>query len=303
MLLVKAVLEVWLVCVMAAISSVCVNSVTQGHRAQFVENVSRSNKSVRGISSSGLPERVSSSEFCSSSTVSLTTGKSKSSAERRGGRVCLADFIGSIKPATRCSALPGDGNTAGSSPNLGKSTSGKNLRWVEEEVEFLGNEESGIRNVSVVRALSEDGNESSVAELLEADRPQPVAVTEGTGNQVTMEMVSAAMGGSTSEAQVMAAPLYRPKLVWFAKSEDEENKYLDRAINATLAGAAISYAITKVVTVDHDYWHGWTMFEILKYAPLHNWHAYEDFLKSNPVLAKMMISGVVYSIGDWIGQV
>jgi hypothetical protein len=41
----------------------------------------------------------------------------------------------------------------------------------------------------------------------------------------------------------------------------------------------------------------------LKYAPLHNWKAYEEVLKSNPVLAKMMISGVVYSIGDWIGQV
>jgi hypothetical protein len=48
---------------------------------------------------------------------------------------------------------------------------------------------------------------------------------------------------------------------------------------------------------------GWTVFEILKYAPLHNWKAYEEVLKSNPVLAKMMISGVVYSIGDWIGQV
>lgn len=290
-------------CVMAAISSVCVNSVAQGRRAHFVEHASRSSKSARGISSSGLPERVSSSEFCSSSTVSVTTVNSKLSAARRGGRVGLADFIGSIKPATRCSALPGDGPTAGSSPNLGKSTNGKTLRWVEEEVEFLGIEESSVRNVSVVRALCEDGSESFVVDLRDSDRPQPVAVTEAIGSQVTMEMVSAAMGGSISEVQVMAAPLYRPKLVWFAKSEDEENKYLDRAVNAALAGAAISYAITKVVTVDHDYWHGWTMFEILKYAPVHNWHAYEDFLKSNPVLAKMMISGVVYSIGDWIGQV
>ncbi len=48
---------------------------------------------------------------------------------------------------------------------------------------------------------------------------------------------------------------------------------------------------------------GWTVFEILKYAPLHNWKAYEEVLKVNPVLAKMMISGIVYSIGDWIGQV
>ncbi|XP_021758533.1 PXMP2/4 family protein 4-like [Chenopodium quinoa] len=47
---------------------------------------------------------------------------------------------------------------------------------------------------------------------------------------------------------------------------------------------------------------GWTIFEILRYAPQHNWSAYEEILKTNPVLAKMVISGVVYSIGDWIAQ-
>lgn len=48
---------------------------------------------------------------------------------------------------------------------------------------------------------------------------------------------------------------------------------------------------------------GWTLYEILKYVPEHNWIAYEQSLKANPVLAKMAISGVVYSIGDWIAQV
>lgn len=48
---------------------------------------------------------------------------------------------------------------------------------------------------------------------------------------------------------------------------------------------------------------GWTLYEILRYAPEHNWTAYEDALETNPVLAKMVISGVVYSLGDWIAQV
>lgn len=48
---------------------------------------------------------------------------------------------------------------------------------------------------------------------------------------------------------------------------------------------------------------GWTLYEILRYAPEHNWIAYEEALKTNPVLAKMAISGVVYAIGDWIAQV
>ena len=48
---------------------------------------------------------------------------------------------------------------------------------------------------------------------------------------------------------------------------------------------------------------GWTIFEILRYMPEHNWSAYEEALKANPLLVKMMISGIVYSLGDWIAQV
>ncbi|KAL2926385.1 Peroxisomal membrane protein 2 [Bienertia sinuspersici] len=80
------------------------------------------------------------------------------------------------------------------------------------------------------------------------------------------------------------------------------DKLIDRAINATIVLVAGTFAITKLVTIDHDYWHGWTIYEILRYAPIHNWNAYEEILKTNPVLVKMMISGVVYSVGDWIAQ-
>ncbi|KAF9607982.1 hypothetical protein IFM89_003990 [Coptis chinensis] len=84
--------------------------------------------------------------------------------------------------------------------------------------------------------------------------------------------------------------------------EVDFEKLIDRAINATIVLAAGSFAITKLLTIDSDYWHGWTIYEILRYAPLHNWTAYEEALRENPVLAKMMISGVVYSLGDWIAQ-
>lgn len=55
----------------------------------------------------------------------------------------------------------------------------------------------------------------------------------------------------------------------------------------------------KIFTVSQ----GWTLYEVLRYAPEHNWTAYEEALKTNPVLAKMMISGIVYFLGDWIAQV
>lgn len=83
---------------------------------------------------------------------------------------------------------------------------------------------------------------------------------------------------------------------------EDLNKMVDRAINTAIVLAASTFAITKLVTIDRDYWHGWTLYEIVRYAPLHNWTAYVEALKTNPVLAKMMISGVVYSLGDWIAQ-
>ncbi|KAJ4729860.1 Peroxisomal membrane (Mpv17/PMP22) family protein [Melia azedarach] len=83
---------------------------------------------------------------------------------------------------------------------------------------------------------------------------------------------------------------------------DENDRLITRAINATIVLGAGTVAVTKLLTIDHDYWHGWTLYEVLRYAPEHNWIAYEQALKTNPVLAKMAISGIVYSIGDWIAQ-
>ncbi|RYR43333.1 uncharacterized protein LOC107462181 isoform X1 [Arachis duranensis] len=82
----------------------------------------------------------------------------------------------------------------------------------------------------------------------------------------------------------------------------DPDRLLSRAINTALVLGFGTFAVSKLLTIDHDYWHGWTLYEILRYVPEHNWVAYEQALKSNPVLAKMAISGVVYSIGDWIAQ-
>ncbi|KAL5730147.1 hypothetical protein ACHQM5_003006 [Ranunculus cassubicifolius] len=86
------------------------------------------------------------------------------------------------------------------------------------------------------------------------------------------------------------------------EEKSEFQGFVDRTINATIVLAAGTFAITRLLTIDHEYWQGWTLYEILRYAPEHNWIAYEEALKSNPVLAKMAISGVVYSLGDWIAQ-
>ncbi|GAV81885.1 Mpv17_PMP22 domain-containing protein [Cephalotus follicularis] len=84
--------------------------------------------------------------------------------------------------------------------------------------------------------------------------------------------------------------------------DDNKERLIGRAINASIVLGFGTFVVTKLLTIDHDYWQGWTLYEVLRYAPEHNWIAYEEALKTNPVLAKMAISGVVYSLGDWIAQ-
>nr|XP_043624701.1 protein SYM1-like [Erigeron canadensis] len=86
------------------------------------------------------------------------------------------------------------------------------------------------------------------------------------------------------------------------KEEDKDDGFVGKAINASIVLGFGTIAVTRLLTIDHEFWHGWTLYEILRYAPEHNWIAYEEALKQNPVLAKMVISGIVYSLGDWIAQ-
>ncbi|KAJ3681577.1 hypothetical protein LUZ60_014150, partial [Juncus effusus] len=116
-----------------------------------------------------------------------------------------------------------------------------------------------------------------------------------TSTSSTQQLGLAGGGGLSSSDPLMQATEGE-------KRAEEITTMVDRTINASIVLAAGTFAVTKLLTVDHDYWHGWTLFEIVRYAPLHNWNAYEEALKTNPVLAKMMISGIVYSLGDWIAQ-
>ncbi|KAE8723511.1 Peroxisomal membrane 22 kDa family protein isoform 3 [Hibiscus syriacus] len=79
------------------------------------------------------------------------------------------------------------------------------------------------------------------------------------------------------------------------------DRLIDRSINAAIVLAAGSFALTKLLTIDHNYGRDGTIYEILRYAPQHNWSAYEEALKTNPVLAKWLLADS-YSLGDWIAQ-
>ncbi|XP_040940401.1 uncharacterized protein, partial [Gossypium hirsutum] len=79
---------------------------------------------------------------------------------------------------------------------------------------------------------------------------------------------------------------------------DDVEKLSSRAINASIVLGFDTFVVSKLLTIDHVYWHGWTLYEVLQYVPEHNWIAYEQALKAKPVIAKMAISGIVYSIGN-----
>ncbi|CAN6457641.1 unnamed protein product [Victoria cruziana] len=155
------------------------------------------------------------------------------------------------------------------------------VRSVVEEVDVIP-----IRNGEPINLKEEGGGSSSLV---------PIGGFASDGGRLSFES-GMGIGDATVEGFSGSSPSSSNQ------GGDGDDKIVDRAINASIVLAAGTFAITKLLTIDHDYWQGWTLYEILRYAPQHNWTAYEEALKTNPVLAKMMISGVVYSIGDWIAQ-
>ncbi|PWA51335.1 peroxisomal membrane 22 kDa (Mpv17/PMP22) family protein [Artemisia annua] len=201
---------------------------------------------------------------------------------------------------------------------------------------------------AVKAAVKTTGNELDLIPVLSND-----TTDHQVGNLVTENEVGGGdnEGGCHLKVDLVVVVVVVPVVV--GEGEDVD-KLMDRVINASIVLAAGTFGITKLLTIDYDYWHlfkgvwgclskllkcfcdyllvkekrtaqscfskllipltsnnkhpfkknleGWTIFEILRYAPQHNWSAYEEALKENPLLAKMMISGVVYSIGDWIAQ-
>ncbi|KAG6541427.1 hypothetical protein Mapa_017205 [Marchantia paleacea] len=167
------------------------------------------------------------------------------------------------------------------------------------------------RSKSGLNALSDDVDAiaqdiiQDLSGLAELDISRPQQIVQGFSENTfdgSFAMDLSPSSGPGSEALAASVGMYQPKYVWFAKTAEEENVVIDRIINATIVGSAGVFALTKMFTIDHEYWHGWTLIEIIRYAPIHNWFAYEELLQTHPVLAKMAISGTVYSLGDWIAQ-
>ncbi|KAJ7948609.1 Peroxisomal membrane (Mpv17/PMP22) family protein [Quillaja saponaria] len=160
---------------------------------------------------------------------------------------------------------------------------------------------SMVEDCDVLPLQSGDGTENQAGGIvsrveMESGEGELVSQVGGFGTsegQYSFEGANEFQGFSSSSASVVDER---------RRENEEMERLIDRAINGTIVLAAGTFAITKLLTIDRDYWHGWTIYEILRYAPQHNWFAYEEALKTNPVLAKMVISGVVYSLGDWIAQ-
>ncbi|KAK7324600.1 hypothetical protein VNO77_28296 [Canavalia gladiata] len=167
---------------------------------------------------------------------------------------------------------------------------------------FSGNKQAFVANsaeeefdvISVQSADITDQQEGVVVSRVEVEGGDGELVTQVSGFGTNEGLLS--LEGFSSSSSPSSSALAGNE------SEEKVEKLIDRTINATIVLVAGSFAITKLLTIDSDYWHGWTLYEILRYAPQHNWSAYEEALKTNPVFAKMVISGVVYSVGDWIAQ-
>jgi protein Mpv17 len=149
---------------------------------------------------------------------------------------------------------------------------------------------SEASSVTRLHALGTENGESSQETAEHAPREFNMEPAYGTAGANSPNMGMAVTAG------------YQPKWFWWTKSQEEESKVTNCVVNLFLVLFAASAAAHKILTVDQDVWTGWSYFEILRRVPVDNWHGYQQMLQTNPVFAKMCISGVVYTLGDWSAQ-
>jgi hypothetical protein len=63
---------------------------------------------------------------------------------------------------------------------------------------------------------------------------------------------------------------------------------LTYSVNIGVLGLAALALLSKFITVDADYWTGWTIMEILSRVPADNWHLYEAAVVTNPIYTKVL---------------
>lgn len=84
----------------------------------------------------------------------------------------------------------------------------------------------------------------------EAEATEVDQVIGGFGSETSGRLSFEAGAGFSSAASSVGGPGNGD-----GKSQGEMERLIDRAINAGIVLAAGSFAITKLLTIDHDYWH------------------------------------------------
>lgn len=232
-----------------------------------------SSKRDRSDSASTRAIRAHSGKYCSSSSSSssyrgLSQSSSaaivvpvKSDGSRRRERV--------LGGAIRAAASGGDEFRSGRA-SFPSAAFTDGVQFLDsEQMSVVGRRNSG----SAINSVSEDQNvaesqddsaishrESEPSSDNDIARPQPIV--QGFADspfvgEFALDLTAGSVGsGGVPEFDSMAVSVpYRPKFIWFAKSPEQENMFIDRAINATIVGSAGILAVTKMLTVDHDYWH------------------------------------------------
>eukprot|EP00245_Coleochaete_scutata_P005316 TRINITY_DN18776_c0_g1_i1.p1 TRINITY_DN18776_c0_g1~~TRINITY_DN18776_c0_g1_i1.p1 ORF type:complete len:417 (+),score=54.99 TRINITY_DN18776_c0_g1_i1:37-1287(+) len=126
--------------------------------------------------------------------------------------------------------------------------------------------------------------------------------TSGFGGQEDVRLrgeLVAAAAQPRPGGEVVVVAIQEPTTL---SASDQERLRFDRRLNAAIVLLAGGWTLSKILALDSGYYTHWNIVEIARSIAIHNWSEYEAVLAQNPVLTKMVTSGIVYSLGDWSAQ-
>ncbi|KAK9835781.1 hypothetical protein WJX74_007794 [Apatococcus lobatus] len=154
----------------------------------------------------------------------------------------------------------------------------------------------GVYRASQQKGCRPSKGTNRSAALVRAQSDNGLTTTDSNGRPV--QLVAA-----VEQGQLAVKPASPPVVLKWCSSGQQELQIVSNTLNATVIALAV-IAVGERLLDESTFlwWQQWDIIQPVRHVTQALWHAYDGGIEKYPILAKAVISGLVYSLGDITAQ-